>query len=135
MSSPLPLPVHSTRILQTVRSLQPARAAVLSNGTPGVLEIASGRHDAGAMPSSVQALLLSICCPVLQWIAEHIKRIHVGAASAQASQAAETGYKHALTDPPPPAPGVEVLYWFPDHGRLQFPVGTQVNARGWWHLG
>jgi len=50
-----------------------------------------------------------------------------GAASLQAAQAAEPGWKHALTDPPPAAPGVEVLYWFPDHGRLQFPVGTQVK--------
>ena len=51
-----------------------------------------------------------------------------GAASPQAVQAAEPGWKHALTDPPAAAPGVEVLYWFPDHGRLQFPVGTQVTG-------
>lgn len=36
--------------------------------------------------------------------------------------------QHPLTAMPAAAPGVEVLYWFPDHGRLEFPVGEKIDV-------
>lgn len=35
---------------------------------------------------------------------------------------------HPLTAMPAAAPGVEIQSWFPDHGRLEFPVGEKVDV-------
>ncbi|KAK9823798.1 hypothetical protein WJX72_005579 [[Myrmecia] bisecta] len=45
--------------------------------------------------------------------------------------------RHPLTDPPPPAPGVDTEVWFPKHlqNQLQFTVGEPVDVVVGFHNG
>ena len=44
-----------------------------------------------------------------------------------AADGSASAWKHPLTAMAAGAPGVEILYWFPHHSRLQFPVGEKVR--------
>mmetsp|Transcript_19686 Transcript_19686/g.59506 ORF Transcript_19686/g.59506 Transcript_19686/m.59506 type:complete len:251 (+) Transcript_19686:93-845(+) len=61
------------------------------------------------------------CCLLL------ITALCTGAA-AQNTASSPSAQPDMLGNPPPPAPGVDVHAWFPNHPRLQFPLGETVDV-------